>query len=378
VPRSSRLLFAVVLAAVAGAALAPADTPERRPVAELAATSAPVRLLPARSARPAPAKVAAKAKPRPAAAAPAGLVPNDPLWPASWSLAKVRAPLAWRATTGSPEIVVAVLDTGVDATHPDLAGAVLPGWNTVDDSPDAGDDHGHGTAVAGVIAARGNNGIGAAGVCWRCSILPVKVIGRDGSGTASDVAEGIVWAADRGAAVINLSFVLSGHDDGVASALAYARARGALVVAAAGNGGGGDPTFPASHPGVVGVSATDGVDARYAWSSHGPWVAVAAPGCSQSTTLGGGYGEMCGTSSSTALVSGVAALVRSAGARVDPAAASAAITATAVKVGDWVAAGRLDLAAALQRTAAHEPVPPAAPAPPALPAEPDEPAADAS
>jgi thermitase len=360
--RSTRAVLGVLLAALAAGVAAVLAEPRERPVAQLATSSQATRVLSARGVRPAPSKRAVVKRPRPAPAPAPDVVPNDPLWPASWSLAKVRAPLAWRTTTGSPDVVVAVLDTGIDALHPDLAGAVLPGWDAVNEDADASDDHGHGTAVAGVIAARGNNGVGGAGVCWRCSLLPVKVIASDGTGSAADVAQGIVWAVDHGAAVINLSFVLSGYDGAVAGAIDHARARGALVVAAAGNSGGDEPTFPASHQGVVSVTATDGADGRYSWASHGPWAAVAAPGCSQSTTLGGGHGEVCGTSSATAFASGVAALVRSSANGADGALAYSALAATAVAVGDFVAAGRLDLAAAVQRASAAAPARPAPPA----------------
>lgn len=323
-----------------------------RPSAALAATSATTRALPARPVRVKPTRSSrltkprkVKPKPKQTAVTPEPpVVPNDPLWAASWSLAKVGAPEAWRSTTGSPDVIVAVLDTGIDAQHPDLRGAVLPGWDAVNEDADASDDHGHGTAVAGIIAARSNNGEGVTGACWRCALMPVKVIAADGTGSASDIAEGIVWAADHGATVLNLSFVLSGYDGAVAGAIDYARAKGALVVAAAGNAGNGDPTFPASHPGVIGVTATDAGDGRYPWASYGSWVAVAAPGCSQSTFPGGGYGEFCGTSSAAAFASGIVALVRSAAGASE---VTQKLLDSAVGIGDGVASGRIDAAGAL-------------------------------
>jgi subtilisin family serine protease len=287
----------------------------------------------------------------------AAVVPDDPLWPVSWSLAKVGAPGAWSVTTGSPHVVVAVLDTGIDALHPDLAGAVLPGWDAVNEDADAGDDHGHGTAVAGVIAARSDNGIGVTGACWRCSVMPVKVIAADGTGSAEDIAEGIRWAADHGADVVNLSFVMSGYDGAVAGAIDHARAVGALVVAAAGNTGGAGQTFPASHPGVVSVTATDAADLRYDWATHGTWTSVAAPGCSQSIFPGGVYGEFCGTSSATALVSGLAALVTSVGAGVGADVVFSTLAVGAVRVGDFVSSGRVDVAASVRRSWNGRPVP---------------------
>jgi subtilisin family serine protease len=285
-----------------------------------------------------------KARPRPPMAAEPAR-PNDPLWGDSWSLSKVRAPAAWRLTSGAAETVVAVLDTGVDRTHADLQGAFVEGWDAVNEDADPSDDHGHGTLVAGVIAARSNNGIGGVGACPRCSVMPVKVIAANGSGNSADIAEGITWAADHGARVINMSFVMSGRDDGVAQAIQYARSKGILVVAAAGNSGSADATFPANEPGVVGVTSTDPADTRYDWASFGSWVTLAAPGCSKSTQAGGGYADFCGTSSSAAFASGIAALARSADPQASADQVVAALSANAVRVGDFVAAGRVDAAA---------------------------------
>jgi subtilisin family serine protease len=171
------------------------------------------------------------------------------------------------------------------------------------------------------------------------------VIGADGAGTAADIAEGIVWAADHGARVINMSFVMSGSDYGVAAALEHARSKGALIVAAAGNNGSADATFPASQPGVVSVTGTDASDSRYQWASYGSWVTLAAPGCSQSTQAGGGYADFCGTSSAAAFASGIAALARSASREAPVEQIVTALSTNAVRVGDFVAAGRVDAAA---------------------------------
>jgi len=274
----------------------------------------------------------------------AGVVPNDPLWRDSWSLAKVNALGAWSSTTGLTETVVAVLDTGVDLTHPDLQGAFVAGYDTVNEDADPSDDHGHGTMVAGVIAARSNNGIGVVGACWRCSLMPVKVIAGNGLGSAADVAEGISWATTHGARVINLSFTLSAWDAGVAAAIDRARASGVVLVAAAGNTGTDATTFPASHPGVVSVAGSDGADARYLWSSYGSWVRLAAPGCSLTTAAGAAYGEFCGTSSATGFVSGLAGLARSYAPTFSPDAIAKALTTSTVPVGDFVSTGRVDAA----------------------------------
>lgn len=286
-----------------------------------------------------------RVRPRPKVEGPA--VPNDPLWSSSWSLAKTNAAAAWSLTTGASETVVAVLDTGIDLSHPDLKGSFVQGYDVVNRDDDPSDDHGHGTMVAGVVAARANNGLGGVGACSRCSLMPVKVIAGNGSGNAADVAEGIRWAADHGARVINMSFTLSGRDENVAQAIEYARGRGIVVVAAAGNAGTADVTFPAAYPGVVSVAGTDAADARYDWSSYGGWVRLAAPGCNLTTAPGAGYGDFCGTSSATAFVSGVAGLVRSFAPDLSPDAIAQALSASALRVGDFVSAGRVDAGAVI-------------------------------
>ena len=161
--------------------------------------------------------------------------------------------------------------------------------------------------------------------------MPVKVIGADGSGSAADIAEGIIWAADHGARVINMSFVMTGRDEGVASALGYARSKGVLIVAAAGNSGSADVTFPAGEPGVVSVTGTDAADGRYSWANYGSWVTLAAPGCSPSTQAGGGYADFCGTSSAAAFASGIAALARSASISASADQIVAAMSSSAVR-----------------------------------------------
>ena len=167
------------------------------------------------------------------------------------------------------------------------------------------------------------------------------------SGDAADVAEGVRWATDHGAQVLNLSFTLSGSDESVAQAIDYARGRGVVVVAAAGNAGTTDATFPAVYPGVVSVAGTDVADARYDWSSYGGWVRLAAPGCNLTTAPGAGYGDFCGTSSATAFVSGIAGLVRSFAPDLSPDAIEQALAGSALRVGDFVSAGRVDAGAAL-------------------------------
>ncbi len=242
---------------------------------------------------------------------------NDPLLgSADWPLANPRFPDAWSLTTGNSSVVVAVVDSGVQAGHPDL-GALDPGYDFVNHDSDPADDYGHGTAVAGIIAAQGNNGIGIAGVCWNCRIMPVKVLNASGVGTDSGVASGITWAVDHGADVINLSLGGPGSSQTLADAVAYAQAHGVVVVAAAGNDGTTVLSYPAAYEGVISVGAVDASNSRYSFSNHGSWVMVDAPGCTNSTWLGSSYivgpdlGNFCGTSAASPFVAGLAGLARS-------------------------------------------------------------------
>ena len=275
----------------------------------------------------------------------AAVTPNDPWWPQQWSPVKVNAPQAWSVTTGSSTVVVAVLDTGV-SSHPDLSGKLTAGYDFINRDSFPIDDNGHGTLAAGVVGALSNNGIGVAGLCWRCQVMPVKVLAADGSGSYSALSEGIVWAADRGAEVISMS--LSGADDSASlrSAVQYARTKGAVLTAAAGNAGCDCRSFPAAFPEVISVGASSTSDARATYSNYGSWVDVAAPGTNFTTTMSGVYDSFSGTSSATPVVAGVLGLLRSAAPLASVAAIETALLSTATPVG-YVAAGRIDAAAAV-------------------------------
>ena len=276
-------------------------------------------------------------------------VPADPWWPREWGLARIGLPALWRTTVGSPGVVVAVVDTGVDVNRPDLAGASLRGHNTVDGSDDVHDEVGHGTMVAEVALGRGNNRRQGTGVCWRCKLLPVKVA-PNGSAAGGQLAAGITWAADNGADVINVSLMLKGRDDAVEQAVAHAIARGAVVVASAGNDGGSAASYPAAYGGVIGVVGVDQNDRPYSWSTRGAWAGLSAPGCAVVADAGARATNFCGSSAAAPVVSGLAALLLSAGTprdRVAPLLLGAAVAGD-----DAVAsAGRVDavrLAAALR------------------------------
>ena len=235
--------------------------------------------------------------------------PDDPHFSFQRNMVKVQAPEAWDVTTGSPDITVAILDTGVDLDHPDLATKIVNNRNFTT-SPTVDDVHGHGTHVAGIAAAITNNGLGVAGLGYRATIMNVKVLGDDGQGYWSGVAQGIIWAADNGADVINMSLGGSSGSSTVESAINYAWGKGVVVVAAAGNNGGSAPFYPAYYTNCVAVASTNSLDELAATSNYGDWVDVAAPGVTiYSTVKDGGYGYMSGTSMASPLVGGLAALV---------------------------------------------------------------------
>ena len=235
----------------------------------------------------------------------------DPRFSEQWGLTAIHAPQAWTVTRGKSAVVVAVVDTGVDYTHPDLVDRVdtANDYDFVNGDSDAVDDNGHGTHVAGIIAATADNGIGVAGVAPECRVLPVKVLDSKGSGDTIGVAAGIRYAADAGAKIINLS--LAGPSDAtMGDAVAYAQLKGCIVVAAAGNEGLGSASYPAGYDQVIGVGATDSSNVRATFSNHGIGVDIAAPGVNiLSTTLGGGYEPLSGTSMASPFVSAVTALV---------------------------------------------------------------------
>ncbi|WP_306210025.1 S8 family serine peptidase [Actinoplanes sp. RD1] len=276
------------------------------------------------------------------------ITPRDPYYGSQWGVTKTGVNQAWETTRGSSGTVVAVVDTGVSAV-PDLAGRLLPGHDFVNNDDDASDDQGHGTMAAGVVAAAGNNTTGIAGVCWTCRILPVKVLGSDGFGDYSVIAEGIRWAADHGADIINLSLGGGSASQLFTDAVNYATGKGALVIAAAGNDGVATPHYPAAVPAALAVAGSDQNDKRYKWSNYGSsWVDIAAPGCNPAQARTGAVGEFCGTSSATPFVSGVAALLRSTSPTPSAEAIRTALTSTADALpGGWAGAGRIDAAAAL-------------------------------
>jgi thermitase len=240
--------------------------------------------------------------------------PNDPSYSKQWGLKKVGAATAWDVTEGSSSVKVAIVDTGVEYTHPDLAGKVIKGGDYVDNDKDPMDENGHGTHCAGIAAAVTNNGKGIAGMAPKVSIYAVRVLDANGSGTLDAVAKGIKDAADHGAKVISLSLGAPQGAQTLKDAINYAYSKGAVVVAAAGNESLPFPSYPAYYSKAIAVAATDRNDKRASFSNFGGWVDVAAPGVDiYSTFLGGGYKSLSGTSMATPMVAGLAGLLASQG-----------------------------------------------------------------
>jgi type VII secretion-associated serine protease mycosin len=235
----------------------------------------------------------------------------DPYRERQWALDATSFEPSWPTTDGSGA-VVAVVDSGVQADHEDLAGSVLPGWDAIANrSGGTTDPHGHGTHVSGIIAAVTGNGRGIAGAAPGVQILPVRVLGPTDSGNMSDVVEGIIWAADHGADVINLSLGSSTRSTTEERAIRYAVKKGAVVVASAGNEAqkGNAPIYPAASPGAVAVAATAASGTRASFSNYGSYVDIAAPGSAVYSTVPSGYASWSGTSMAAPYVSAAAALV---------------------------------------------------------------------
>lgn len=255
----------------------------------------------------------------PNARATTATVPNDPGYPHQWGLAQTQASQAWDIQTGHAGIVIAIVDTGVDPQHPDLVGKSMPGWNFDASSASyetaaTADDNGHGTHVAGIAAVATNNSVGVAGSCPGCQFMPVKVLGTSGNGTYDAVAAGIIYAADHGARIINLSLSGPTFSYALQDAVKYAASRGALLVAAAGNHSSDMIMYPAALPNVLAVAATDSADRRASFSNFNTYISVAAPGVgvystSWSSAQGSTYTTLSGTSMSTAMVAGLAGLL---------------------------------------------------------------------
>lgn len=234
---------------------------------------------------------------------------NDPYVERQWALSQIQIRELWQTTNGGSEILVAVLDTGIDQDHEDLDGKVVVEANFTD-SPTPGDTYGHGTHIAGIIAAYGNNGVGIVGVAPESQLMNVKVADDAGGCKASTVAEGIIWAVDNGASVINVSIEFKEPSPELEDAVNYAWSRGVVIIAAAGNEGSESPVYPACYENCIAVAAIRQDDTLAPLSNYGDWIDVAAPGFDIYSTLpDNSYGYKSGTSFASAYVSGLAALL---------------------------------------------------------------------
>lgn len=258
--------------------------------------------------------------------------PDDTYYTAQWGLPRGGVPAAWALSSGAG-VTVAVVDTGVDATHPDLQGQLLPGYDFLNDDADPDDDHGHGTRMSGIVGAACNNGEGVCGVAPDAMIMPIKSLDAQGYGPYSAVANGIVYAVDHGARVVNLSLVGTAPSSILQAAVDYAVAHDVIVVAAAGNYGTDAPGYPAAAPGAVAVAAINDADGHPSFSNYGPWVSIAAPGVEIVTTSPDGYAASTGTSPAAAFSSGVFALLLAANPTMNRADAVQRVQAGAVDLG---------------------------------------------
>lgn len=237
------------------------------------------------------------------------LVTTDPYLGSEWHVSKINASSAWDKSMGGG-VTIAILDTGVDASHPDLSANMVAGWNVYDNNSNASDVLGHGTAVAGTAAAAANNALGVAGVAGSAKIMPIRISDTNGNATGSAIAQGLTFAANNGARVANISFAGLVGNSTVETAAQYMKSKGGLVVVAAGNNGVNQGLSASST--MIPVAATESTDLLATWSNFGNQVAVAAPGNNiWTTTKGGGYGQWWGTSFASPVAAGVVALMMS-------------------------------------------------------------------
>lgn len=239
-------------------------------------------------------------------------LPNDEFFREyQWNLAQIGALEGWKISEGRDDLIIAILDTGIDPHHHDLKQKVIQGYNAIDDNNDTEDKHGHGTHVAGIAAAVTNNLTGIAGLSWKNKIMPVKVLNHEGEGGLYEVINGIYWATDHGAKVINLSLGDDQHSDLLYEAIRYAYEHDVVLVAASGNDNVSKPMYPAAYPEVLAVGAVNQRNEKASFSNYGDYLDVTAPGEHiAGTFIDGQYVFMSGTSMAAPHVTGLVALIR--------------------------------------------------------------------
>jgi len=306
-------------------------------------------------------------------ALPQETIPDDPYFPqgayaiggGAWGWYRSHTTQAWDVTMGDAGVTVAVLDTGLKPQGLDFDGQLVAGYNVLNGSTDTSSGAGnHGTHVAGVVGLAANTASGNAGYCPGCRIMPVQV-GTDAGATYSDISTGIIWAADHGARVENLSWAGTTASSTLSSAVAYARSKGVVVFAAAGNSNCDCPTYPSATPGVLGVGGVGNSGAKAGDSNYGSWVAVAAPEGNMSAwpTINGspGYGQVGGTSLAAPAAAAVAGLLFSAKPTITGAEVEQALTSSAAGASFSVRYGEIDATAALASLGITAAQPPATP-----------------
>ncbi|MFC9776745.1 S8 family peptidase [Paenibacillus chitinolyticus] len=264
------------------------------------------------------------------------VIPNDVLFNKyQWNLPITNTLRGWNFNKGTQDVKVAIVDTGADVNHEDLKGQLIEGYNVLDPTAQPMDDVGHGTHVAGIIGAQVNNGLGVAGMTWYNKIMPVKALDSSGVGSTYAVAQGIIWATDHGAKVINLSLGNYASSDFLHDAIKYAYDRDVVLIAASGNDNTERPGYPAAYPEVFAVAATDSSNGRASFSNYGDYIDVAAPGVSIASTYPQNqYAALSGTSMACPHVTALAALLRSANPSLKNTEVMELMRQTATDIGD--------------------------------------------
>jgi thermitase len=307
--------------------------------------------------------------------------PNDPDFGKQWGHTLMHSTAAWDVTTGSSSITIAIIDTGIDPSHPDLSGKIVAGYDFYDNDSDPTDTNGHGTHVSGISAAVTNNGVGGAGMDWNARIMPIRVLGTTGSGYTSDIVDGINWAYQHGAKVLNMSLGGPSYSSSMQAAINAAHGAGSLVVAAMGNDNTSTPSYPAAYDNVLAVAAVGPSDTKSSFSNYGSHCDVAAPGGDMSyyhdpagiystmptypvylTTVYSyyeNYDYLNGTSQASPYVAGLAALIWAAQPGLTPDEVQTLIEDTADDLGtpgwdQYYGYGRVNAQAALQQAGPPE------------------------